>query len=91
VLVRSEAYLPGWRATALNQKTGQTLELPVSRSGLIEKVTVPAGQWTVHFHYHAPYIELSLIVSLASIVALGGVATTLWVRRRQSRGTKIRT
>jgi hypothetical protein len=91
VLVRSEAYLPGWRATALNQKTGQTLELPVSRSGLIENVTVPGGEWTVHFHYHAPYIELSLIVSLASIIALGGAAATLWAIWRRSRGIRIRT
>jgi uncharacterized membrane protein YfhO len=88
VLVRSEAYLPGWRATALNQKTSQSLELPVSRSGLIEIVTVPAGEWTVHFHYHAPYIELSVIVSLASIIALGGAAATLWATRRRSRGIR---
>ena len=90
VLERSEAYLPGWRATALNKNNGDTLELPVDRSGLIQKVTVPKGEWTVHFHYHAPYIELSLIVSLVSTLALAGVAVTVFESKRRRRASRIR-
>jgi hypothetical protein len=91
VLQRSEAYLPGWRATALNKINGDTVQLPVDRSGLIQKVTVPEGEWTVHFHYHAPYIELSLIVSLASTLALAAVAVTVFETKRRRRASRIRT
>jgi hypothetical protein len=90
VLERSEAYLPGWRATALNKNTGDTVQLAVVRSGLIQKVTVPKGEWTVHFHYHAPYIELSLIVSLVSTLALAGVALCVFETKRRRRTSRIR-
>lgn len=63
VLKRSVAWLPGWRATAVEVATGRTQVLPVVRSGLIQQVEVPKGEWTIHFHYHAPYIELSLLAS----------------------------
>ena len=45
VLERSEAYLPGWRATAVNDITGKVEQLKVMRAGLIEKVDVPQGKW----------------------------------------------
>ncbi len=84
-LERSEAYLPGWRATALNDVSGATVQLKVRRVGLIQEVQVPPGRWTIHFHYHAPYIEASSAVSLiadvlfvAALIALG-----LSVRRRR--------
>ncbi len=70
VLKRSQAWLAGWRATALNTRTGQTKSLEVVRSGLIQQVVVPPGTWQVHFHYHAPYIETSL--------AGTGVALAAW-------------
>lgn len=91
VLERSEAYLPGWHATALNKNTGHTVQLSVERSGLIQKVTVPAGEWTVHFHYHAPYIELSLIASFVSSLALLGVAVVVLETKRRRRVSRIRT
>jgi hypothetical protein len=89
-LVRSMSYLPGWRATARNSKTGAIISLSVMRSGLVQKVTVPAGDWTVHFHYHAPYIELGLIVSIASTLLLGAGAGTLAWRVRRGRSDKVR-
>jgi uncharacterized membrane protein YfhO len=88
-LYRSEAYLPGWRATALNTTTGATKSLSVDRAGLIEKVDVPAGTWTIHFHYHAPYIEVSTAVSTVSWVLLLGVAATVGVRRIRKRKGKV--
>jgi hypothetical protein len=90
LLVRSEAYLPGWRATALNTGTGDSVALNVERSGLVQKVTVPSGTWIVHFHYHAPYIEAGLASSLVGVVVLVGVSSTLLVTRRRGRKGKVR-
>ena len=90
VLLRdSTAYLPGWRATAVNVRTGRVAELAVSRVGLIQEVTVPAGTWTVHFHYHAPYIELGLVGSGAGTVSLILVGGVWWVRARRRRDGKV--
>lgn len=90
-LFRSEAYLPGWRATAVNESTGKVVQLEVHRAGLIEKVVVPKGRWVIHFHYHAPYIELSTTVSAASVVLLVGVASGYLVRSRRRRHSKVLT
>ena len=78
VLKRSDAWLPGWRATAVNQVSGAHRSLVVDRSGLIEQVVVPTGTWQVHFHYHAPYIEAGLAGSALGTMAL----IALWVQRR---------
>jgi hypothetical protein len=90
VLVRSEAYLPGWRATALNEVTGKSRDLHVTRSGLVQKVTVPKGKWTVHFHYHAPYIELSVVVTFVSLLALLVAAWWLRATSRKALRAKVR-
>ena len=63
-LTRSMAYLPGWRATAQNLQTRKVQNLPVFRHGLILSTRVPTGRWRIHWHYHAPYIELGAIASL---------------------------
>jgi hypothetical protein len=89
VIERSEAYLPGWRATALNDVTGKSVELHVRRAGLIESVRVPKGKWTIHFHYHAPYIEVSFATSVASLLLLLGVATVYLVKRRRRGNAKV--
>ena len=89
VLERSEAYLPGWRATAVNTTTGRVIDLSVYRVGLIESVRVPTGTWTIHFHYHAPYIEASVGASAASFVLLVGVMTGLGLTRRRRRASKV--
>jgi hypothetical protein len=88
-LERSEAYLPGWRATAVNATTGKTEQLKVMREGLIEKVDVPEGTWVIHFHYHAPYIEVSTAASAISIVLWLGVSTGLLIRKRRKGSTKV--
>ena len=83
-LDRSMAYLPGWRATAVN-KAGTVVQLNVTRAGLIQKVDVPKGTWKIHFHYQAPYIEVGLGASLASfallIVACAGLVFQMLRRR----------
>ncbi len=89
VLDRSEAYLPGWRATAVNDSTGRVVNLTVHRAGLIESVLVPKGAWTIHFHYRAPYIELSAATSALSLVLFVGVVTGLATQRRRKRNAKV--
>jgi hypothetical protein len=88
-LERSEAYLPGWRATAVNSKTGRVVQLKVQRAGLIEKVDVPEGTWVIHFHYHAPYIEASVATSAASMVLLIGVGLWFLRQSRRRRNSKV--
>jgi hypothetical protein len=83
-LERSFAYLPGWRASAVSA-SGVVRTLRVERSGLIQEVRVPAGTWTVHFHYHAPHVELALAGSTAGAVAWLGVAGALALGRRRSK------
>jgi hypothetical protein len=89
VLKRSEAYLPGWRATALNDVTGKSVDLDVHRAGLIESVRVPKGKWTIHFHYHAPYIEVSVATSAVSLILLLAVAGAYVAKRRRRGNAKV--
>jgi hypothetical protein len=52
------------------------------------QVTVPTGTWEVHFHYHAPYIELGIASSAGSIVALFvlfGWDREWWMRNRKDK------
>lgn len=86
VLKRSMEWIPGWRATGLNNVTGVSTPLHVVRSGLIQQVIVPPGDWTVHFHYHAPHIELGLIGSFAGGVFMLAAWFVLigWVPRRSN-------
>ncbi len=80
-LVRSVAWLSGWRADLVNQTTGATESATVRVDGLIQKISVPAGTWVIHFHYHAPYVELGLLVSIAASL-LFVVAVFVIVRPR---------
>jgi hypothetical protein len=88
-IVRSTAYLPGWRATALNLKTGASRSLTVKRNGLVQQVTVPSGTWQIHFHYHAPYIELSLTSTIVAFLLLFAVGGYLIVEDRRKREDKV--
>ena len=78
VLKRSMEWIPGWRATAVNVATGKVEKLHVVRSGLIQQVIVPRGTWKVHFHYHAPFIDVGLVGSVGGTLAL--LASILFVR-----------
>jgi hypothetical protein len=89
-LVRSTAYLPGWHATALNTTTGKSVNLAVTRHGLIQQVVVPKGEWRVHFHYHAPYIELGLSASIVGGLLVIATVAYLWVDERRRRNDKVR-
>ncbi len=83
-VVRSMAYLPGWQVTARNLDTGELTQLRVLRHGLVQSVVVDKGHYELHFHYHAPYIRLSLIVTVSAWILLGLCALWLIRLRRQA-------
>ena len=86
VLKRSDEWIPGWRATAVNATTGTSEALHVVRSGLIMQVTVPTGTWKVYFHYHAPYLALGLASTGGSFFAF--VVLLGWYRQWWPRSQK---
>ncbi len=88
-LVRSTTYLPGWRVTAHNVITGKDSTLLVQRNGLIQQVVIPRGKWVIHFHYHAPYIETGLIVTLSGGALLMLAVSYLVVDERRRRRSNI--
>jgi hypothetical protein len=76
-LVRSMAWTTGWRATADPVPGGPgaggpSRLLQVRRDGVLQRVTVPPGDWTVHFSYQPASATLGLVVSLLALVAIAG-------------------
>ena len=88
-LIRSMAYLTGWNATAIDPVTGKSHSLTIQKYGLVQKIRIPSGAWIIHFHYHAPYIEKSLLISLFSGLSVGGIALWPLLNRRRSRNAKV--
>jgi len=86
-VLRSEAYLAGWRVKATPAGGGPSLELPVFRVGLIQGVRVPAGRWTLVFTYWPSGLALGAVASALGVVAV--LAVTGWGWRRRVR-TKAR-
>jgi hypothetical protein len=89
VIKRSMEWIPGWRATAVNNRSGASEALHVERSGLIQQVHVPAGDWTVHFHYHAPHIEIGLVASIVGTLSLIVSVFVLWRRVPRKRKGRV--
>jgi len=81
---------PGMASDGPEHDVGKSEALKVSRNGLIQQVTVPGGEWRVHFHYHAPYIELGLAASIVGVVLIIGVGAYLVVDERRRREDKVR-
>ncbi|MGH9082594.1 MAG: hypothetical protein ACRDWN_04545, partial [Acidimicrobiales bacterium] len=65
-VVRSEAYLAGWRAEAVPVGGGPAHDVAVTARGLVQQVHLPAGQWDLTFHYRAPHLTLGLAGSAAA-------------------------
>jgi hypothetical protein len=87
LLMRSESWSPGWRATIRTGPTGAAppRPTPVIRSGVIQEVRIPGpGDYVVSFSYAATPAVAGLVVSA---VAAGGlllwaVAELIALRRR---------
>ncbi|MGH8995460.1 MAG: hypothetical protein ACRDYB_05430 [Acidimicrobiales bacterium] len=83
-VVRSEAYLPGWKVTARPVGGGPSRVLPVIRVGLVQGVKVPAGHWMLTFKYWPSGLTLGGIASALGVVAVL-VMTAVRLRRRVAR------
>ncbi len=93
LLVRSEAYSPGWsvslepsaRPVARDAPTPDALSPPVRDVGGLQGVDLPPGRWVVSWHYRSVRAEVGL---LAGVLAVLGLLVLLLVasRRRQARG-----
>jgi hypothetical protein len=99
LLVRSEAYAPGWSATIVpagGDRAGAAagavaVSLPVRPVGLVQGVALPPGRWVVTWHYRSVRAEVGLAAGgvgvLALLVLLAGWARPI---RRKKRPTSTR-
>jgi hypothetical protein len=88
-MTRSVAWLAGWRATLTDERTNVSSTLDVRPDGLIQRITVPAGAWRIHFHYHAPHIEAGLIVSTVACGLLIVAVVVALLRRRRTMSGRV--
>ncbi len=87
ILVRSEAYSTGWSVDIAPIGGGKSTTQVVHRFGLVQEVTLPAGNWTVTWHYRPQALLRGLYLSgLGVVIWIGAVATVLARRRRQRAG-----
>jgi hypothetical protein len=86
MLIRSEAWLPGWVARVAPLGGQRPLPSPVVPVGLIQGVHLPAGLWSVEFSYHAPHLRAGIIsTSVSSLALLVGAGWLLADSRRRRR------
>ena len=88
-VVRSEAYLPGWRAVATPQH-GPARVLAVVPDGLIQAVRVPAGTWTLTFSYRPKGLTEAGAASAAGVAGFVVLAVLSRRRRRRGAGPAVR-
>lgn len=82
-VIRSVAATPGWSAT-WHPRHGRAVSLPVSRAGLVQAVSVPAGRGVVTWSYLPPGFLAGGLLSLAAFLLILGLLAS-W--RRQAAGT----
>jgi hypothetical protein len=81
LLVRAEAWAPGWIALARGPAGARTL--PVGRDGLIQSVRVPPGTWTLTFSYRPARVLLGAWLTGAGVLALIAVFVAGRARHRR--------
>ncbi len=98
VLVRSESWSPGWRATVQKVTPGSpsgglgpTVTAAVTRTGVIQQVALPGpGEYRVSFSYAPAAAVAGLVVSAAAGAALVlGALAEVVRRRRRIRGRPV--
>jgi hypothetical protein len=68
-VIRSVAAIPGWTAIWHPQR-GQPMALAVHRAGVVQSVTVPAGDGVVTWSYSPPRFAAGLALSVAALVVV---------------------
>ncbi|HEX5496636.1 MAG TPA: hypothetical protein VFX70_18905 [Mycobacteriales bacterium] len=87
VVLRAVAATPGWTA-AWRPDGGTTRTLPVTQTGLIQAVTVPAGTGVLSWHYRTPGLADGARLGIAGLVvtvALLAAASVGGARNRTGR------
>lgn len=89
-LVRSEGYDPGWRATiaranSSGTESGAVRSVPVTRSGVVQAVEVPAGTWLVTFKYKPRSVSEGFALTVAGLAGALALALLPASRRRRLR------
>ena len=86
VLVVSQAWSPGWKATVDGKSTSV-----VRVYGLVTGVAVPTGRHRVKLRYEAPGLRAGLLVSLLSmLIIIGALMVSLLNRRGAPRSGRER-
>jgi hypothetical protein len=92
LLVRSESYSAGWKATIrpLAPTAGPVRTLPVVRVGITQGVELPAaGKYLVSFNYRPASAQRGLLISAGTGVGLVvWLAVELVLRRRRRRALR---
>jgi hypothetical protein len=78
LLVRSEAYSPGWSVTIVPAATASrarsrqatAVSLPVRDVGGLQAVEVPPGRWVVSWQYRSVRAEIGLVAGVLGLAAL---------------------
>lgn len=84
VVVRSEAYLPGWHVEATDVADGVTVSLPVKPVGVVQAVSLPAGRFKISWSYWAPDLSYGLAsTAVGTVLVAVGVFVLAWSRRRK--------
>jgi hypothetical protein len=91
VVVRAADDIPGWSAQWTPSGGGRARPLTVRRSGLVQAVTVPAGQGSLRWSYDPPGFLTGAIATVsAAIVLLALLAWSLHSSRRRRRAASAR-
>jgi hypothetical protein len=81
-VVRSDAYLAGWRVSAQPVGGGPTRTWSVFAVGLVQGVRVPAGHWRLTFTYWPSGLTSGGIASALGAAAVVAVTGARLLRRR---------
>jgi len=68
MMVLSDTYYPGWKATI----DGEEVEIHEAY-GALRGVVVPAGSHEVRFSYHPTLVYIGAFLTLSGILALGAL------------------
>lgn len=82
-LVRAQEFATGWQATMVRAhgRAVAPTALAVRRSGLVQAVTVPAGDHLVRFDYRPHRVDEGIAASGAGVLVALGLVSVAWRRR----------
>lgn len=80
LVVVSESWYPGWRATL----DGQPVEI-LRTNYLSQGVVVPQGSHIVEMNYHSDALNMGAVLSLLGVIGMAGLG--VWARRSSSKQT----